>query len=593
MKKEILQQEYDSLISKYDLQIEQNIDGINSAIKRMLDVFCRQCKRPALWCNGMHTRSLMTDFMFEMRNVKYVVDKYQEPTKNSGFYIIKPDSVHKNGIDGVIISTFRWREEIRNEIREVCPDIKCLDLYGALEQEGLKLTGEYYAQGSPYTYYHKVNRLLRRLLKACGQKEKEDICRELVEGFIGKKDFRTAAIYAEKLFELTGEAADQALIWDINRVYSLELQAAEEISSDHVLMCCIDGLRRKDVFHIMPNFKRYIDENALLFENAYSVSTSTYESLIPAFSNYKQMNLVCYDESAVKEENCPFIGKAKEQGRTIHFYTDATPYIDADYIDVTTATQTITEKLWNFIMDACEEQNGLFYIHFLYESHFAFPNPYTLDELITFGSVIILEYEDKNGGKMRCDYRKQHDDSIRYIDDVLPPILERLKCRLVIFADHGNLLPEKEKKLEEWSETEYTFHEDMIQIPLIIKSPESGAGIDSGIISLASINEILLALMEKRKFVRPKTDHVKLVRSPIYNQALRSLYQKMGQETGLEAFEMFEFSDGYKLGIFANGEVRLYSAAKDERIEEEEIKLRYYDKVKGQITVCSPDQLWL
>lgn len=116
---------------------------------------------------------------------------------------------------------------------------------------------------------------------------------------------------------------------------------------------------------------------------------------------------------------------------------------------------------------------------------------------------------------------------------------------------------------------------------------------DSGIISLASINNILLALMEKREFVRPETEYVKLVRSKVYNQALRSLYQKMGQETGLEAYEMFEFADGYKLGVFANGEVRLYSAATEERIENIEQKRHYYEKVKGQITVCDLDKLCL
>lgn len=590
MRKENLLQKYNDLISKYSMLVEQNIEGINSAIKEILGDFCASCERPALWCNGMHTRSLMTDFMFEMRNVKYVVDKYQEPSENSGFHIIKPEGVVENGIDGIIISTFRWRGEVGKEISRICPNIKCLDLYAVLEKRGLKLTGEYYAQGSPYTFYHKINRLLRRLVKSCVQKEQEEICWELVEGFISKKDFRTAGLYAEKLYALTGKSIYQELIGDIASLYDLELQTAGEISPDHVLMCCLDGLRRKDVLNIMPKFKQYIDDNAFFYENAYSVSTSTYESLIPAYSNYKDTNLVCYDESTVKEENCPFIGKAKEQGRTIHFYTDATPYIDAECIKVTTATQTVTEKIWNFIVDACDEENGFFYMHILYEGHFAFPNPYTLDELITFGSVIILEYLDVNGGALRCDYRKQHDDAIRYIDDVLTPFIEKLKCRMAIFADHGNLLPNKDKKLEEWMETEYTFHEDRVQIPMIIKSPENGVGHDKGIISLASINEILLALMEKREFVRPQADYVKLLRSTIYNEALRSLYQKMGQDTGLEAFEMFEFSSGYKLGVFANGEIRLYAVETDERIKDQELLLYYYDKVKDQITVCSLDK---
>ena len=170
-KRELLLQEYDNLIKKYNIQTGQNIDGINYMIKQLLGDFCRQCERPALWCNGVHTSSLMSDFMFEMKNVKYIVDKFQKPSENSGFYIISPDSVMANAIDGIIISTFRWRDEVKEEISKFCPDIKCLDLYDELAQNGFLLTGEYYAQGSPYTYYHKVNRLLRKLLQPCGQDE--------------------------------------------------------------------------------------------------------------------------------------------------------------------------------------------------------------------------------------------------------------------------------------------------------------------------------------------------------------------------------------------------------------------------------------
>ena len=79
-KRELLLQEYDNLIKKYNIQTGQNIDGINYMIKQLLGDFCRQCERPALWCNGVHTSSLMSDFMFEMKNVKYIVDKFQKPS---------------------------------------------------------------------------------------------------------------------------------------------------------------------------------------------------------------------------------------------------------------------------------------------------------------------------------------------------------------------------------------------------------------------------------------------------------------------------------------------------------------------------------
>lgn len=250
-------------------------------------------------------------------------------------------------------------------------------------------------------------------------------------------------------------------------------------------------------------------------------------------------------------------------------------------------TQTVTEKMWDFILDAVEEDNGLFYIHILYESHYSYPNPYTEDKIIADGSNIMFDFLSKNGGCLRTDYEAQHKDAISYIDDVLYPLLSKLKARFVLYADHGNIILPQNTKLGDISYTQETFHEDLIQIPLVIKSPEMGVNINNGIISLISINDIIVSLLKKKKFVPKENEFIKIVRSELYNPDFRYLYKKNGGERGLLAFEGFIFDTGYKLIIYADGVSELYETANDQIINDNVLKNRLLDLVKNLVTVTS------
>ena len=66
---------------------------------------------------------------------------------------------------------------------------------------------------------------------------------------------------------------------------------------------------------------------------------------------------------------------------------------------------------------------------------------------------------------MRADYAKQHRDAVRYLDDVLEPLLRFMPCRMVLYADHGNLILDYDTKLPEIDDLEYTCSEGWTRIP--------------------------------------------------------------------------------------------------------------------------------
>lgn len=591
--KNLLKKRYKELIEKYGFETENDADNVNDMIQDALTSFLCSCKRPAIWCYGEHTRMLMADFMNELKPVKFIIDEHvQEYSRDSGFRIINSKEVCVYGIDGIIISSFKYRNEIKALIEKEYPSVKCLDIYDYFEKNGVILRKEYYLFSHPYRKYAKINRLKILLMEEQNAEKKETLFLELIKSFVEIKDFLLAAECAKALCRTGGCERYDKLFHCIMELYELECEAAGQIGEDNVLMLCLDGMRSKDISSgEMPRLQSFIRDNCIQYSNAYAVSTSTYESLVPAYGEIWDMRTKYFERNCVLEKECRFIQKAKQQGRNIYFYTDFAKYVDAEGIIRRGEYETATEKLWDFILDAADETNGLFYVHVLYESHFSYPSPYINEGFIAEGTSILFDFLSRNGGRIRTDYDGQHCNAMRYLDDTIMSFLERMKCRMVIFADHGNIIFDQNMRLEEIPSLCFTYHDDLIHIPLVIKAPEMCIGVDDKNISLMEINEILVCLMEKKKFMRRQPNIVKTQRSAIYNPDFQYLYKKCGQEQGLKAYEAFLFVNHSKLAVYDNGYVELTES--DNLVEDESKKRCLYERIKGRITVCDSDKVFL
>lgn len=585
--REALEKKYEALFQKYGLQRPIKAQNVNAVIKSSLQTFMKDCKRPAIYCNGGHTKMLMADFMCELKDVKYIVDNYGAGKQDGGFLLITDAELEANEIDAVIISSFKFRKDIVQGLKEKHPRMKYLDIYEKFAENGIDLQSDYYYHNHPYHHYHAINTLQRKIAGLLDLLELEDAYLELVTRYLHIKDFRTAEKQAEKLYKIAKKDIYKQLIADIEDIYDGEKKLAASVSADHVLMLCVDGLRRQDLAgQDMLRLREELLKNAYVFENAYSFSTSTYESLIPVYSENGDLRTKYYQNNSVEEEKCRFIKKAKSQGRTVHFYTDMDEFVESQEIRRSGAFQTVTEKIWSFLLDASEEKNGLFYIHVLYESHYSFSNPYTESPLISEGTALLFDYLPQKGEKLRTDYERQHTDALHYLDDVMTPFLHRLNCRLVLYADHGNLLLDKECRLSDVEETKLTCAEEWLRIPLVIKAPEQGQGVDNSLISLMELNNILDCLMEKRAYEAPQKKFVKAARSELYNPDFRYLYKEVGKEWCLQAFEAFIFEKGWKLVIFADGSLRLYQTQRDEPVIDDEMMKQLLQRIKKDVTVC-------
>ncbi len=606
-----LEEKYNELFLKYGLERPLDARKVNCVIRNSLNSFLQNAKTPAIYCNGGHTQMLMADFMYDLKKIKYLVDNYALSEGGRGFHLIRDEELEEKKIDAVILSTYKFRRDVRQRMAEQHPHIPVLDLYDELEKNGIKMEADYYYSNHPYHHYHRINQLQRDIedvkkglntevkTETCakGMKDKEtlySLYRQLVTKYIHIKDFRTAlakireyeGVCSMKLERATEKA--EALYHDVRELYELELQGAAAVSEDNVLMLCLDGLRRQDLSEQdMPKVKKILDETAYSFMNAYSFSTSTFESLVPVYSENGDMRTHYYEKNLVDAGDCRFMRAAEGQKRKVYIYGDMDHYIEGMDVRYSDCFQTVTEKLWDFVLDGCREKNGLFYLHEMYESHFTFSNPYTTEALRSEGTAMLFDFLPAKGGGLRADYEAQHRDALRYLDDVLEPFLERLTCRMLLFADHGNLILDKDAKLTEIGDTEYTCSEGWTRIPLVIRSPEGGVGKNGSLISLMELNSIVVSLLFKQSYPESFTErpYIKLARSELYNPDFRELYRMIGKEQYLQAYECFLFADGYKLIVFANGYAELYTVGDDRAVWDNVKKEYYLEKIKGEITV--------
>lgn len=589
--KQELEQRYEELFIKYHLERPLDAQNVSSIIRESLHTFLQDAKKPAIYCNGGHTKMLMADFIHELKGVKYIVDNYMSPEAEKGFCLIRDQEMEQLGIDAIVLSSYKFRQELKQRLSVMHPNIPILDIYDEFEKRGVAVKADYYYSNHPYQHYKRINQLQREIVNAKEKFPLKELYIALVTKYLHIKDFRTAIIKLrdwrtiENIIQEDRILAD-ALLKDVEALYYLQKDAIASISEKHVLMLCLDGLRQQDLSdYYMPKINSILKETGYRYTNAYSYSTSTYESLVPVYSENTDLRSKYYEKSNVRLENCRLASFAKQQGRKIYIYGDAEHFIEGEHIQYSECFLTVTEKLWQFVLDANNTEYGLFYLHESYESHFTFSNPYTQNPLISEGTAMLFDFLPMKGGRLRADYAKQHKDAIRYLDDVLEALLRYLNCRMILYADHGNLILEYDTNLAEVKDIEYTCSEGWTRIPMILRSPEIGTGENNQLISLMELNEMVINLLEEKIYEAPKLEYIKLARSELYNPDFRFLYRMIDKELYLQAFECFVFFNGRKIIIFADGTIELYDTT-DQRIDDDTIQIEMFQQVRNKVTVC-------
>lgn len=578
--RERLVADHKKLLTKYKIDDSLMFDSITEKIRNGLVHFMEVHSNVAIWGNGVHTKMLMSDFISELRKVNIIIDSQNKNvTEESGYKFIGKSDITFCKIDGIIISSYKYRNEIKEEIKKNNSSVDYFDIYEMLSENGIVLSEEYYTSLHPYGKYQKLNKLICEYNQKSGE-----ICFEIISELIKIHDYILARKYAEQYVKINKSKLAEQLLTDLNLIIEDEMKAMKAINDNNVLMFCVDGMRCRDSLHSeLCNFLE-IRNKSVCYDNARSVSSTTFESLIPVYGENNDMSTAYYKKDKLEEMECRFIRHAIKSGRAIHFYTDGIEFVSSSHIKHQKSFQTATEKLWNFIIDAVDEDNGLFYVHVLFESHFSYPSPYADDKMIATGTNMVFDVLPMNGGRVKIDYETQHDKAIQYLDDSIFSLLKCFYGRMVLYADHGGYIMQEGETIENVKSVQLFLHEDLYHIPFLITKQGVEPKTVNNLFSLMELSNVVICLMDNTDYKSNETQFVKYQRSEIYNPDYKYIYKKCGYEQGLLAFECFEFEDEYKLVVFENKVINL--AFRNELIEDEEKKKIYLKKVEKLITVC-------
>ena len=68
---------YKDILRKYEFSNVIDAPQILSVIHNAITDFMSQHKKVAIYCNGYHTKMLMADFIFELKDAKIIIDNYK------------------------------------------------------------------------------------------------------------------------------------------------------------------------------------------------------------------------------------------------------------------------------------------------------------------------------------------------------------------------------------------------------------------------------------------------------------------------------------------------------------------------------------
>ena len=574
-----LQKLYLDLCGIIGIEVGSDYGNLSLHIRRILKDFMLSHKRVAIYCYGEHTKMLFTDFVAELRDIVCIIDN-GSVSNDSNFKIIKDADIEKYQLDGIIISSYRYKGEIKQGLCDNHKSVDTLDLYEELRKQGISLEHEFYFAG-PYQVYSRINKIISNIEK----NESIAPLKLLLEEYICIKDLRLARELSNKIYTITGDDRDREIYECIRDLYEAELNQLAHNDKSNTLLLCLDGMRRDDFYCGMQKTYKLLKKSSYSYTNAYSYSTMTFESLVPVFEENSNQKTKYYLREETEAKNCRFMKKALDEGRYIAIYGDGNHYIYDDRIKYSGKPQTVTEKIWDFINDLDGITNGVFYLHELYESHYSFINPYTKSKLIAQGSAMLFDFLPQNSGKLRTDYMSQQRDALRYLDDTLAPFIEALPCNMVLFADHGNIMLDADTRLKDISVPQLSAGEEWIRIPLLIRYYDKKSRENNDLISLMSLNDLILSVMSDEKYKYDSIEYIKIGRSAIYNQQFKELYRLIDKGYNGEAFEGFIFNDGYKLLVFSNGKKELYRTGDDALVDDGEMMETLFERIKEEVSI--------
>lgn len=352
---------------------------------------------------------------------------------------------NRDGICFLILSYY-WRNEVFINIRNQ-KDGHVIDLYDVFENQGLYFDNDFYFIFNTRMQYKEKNSMVKEMdMNAVffyfRRKYEELQEQELKNSYLQKiificafmKDFVLLKQYVKEYQKLYKDerAAEYASFYsEIEKLLNQMKEKLAKRQQKDCILTWLDALEYGDD-EGMP-FLKGIDEKALVFEKAFTVTPYTWPTFETLFAKKRLVEDEAFKISYIDKGMCNLILELEKRNYNFKYYgyvLPMSPEMQAPhYYD---KYRTITELYWDALVDILIQDDNkacFFVLHELLATHHPF---------ISFG-IKGKQYIDENTALTNALLRQQQKESREYVDSQLKFYANLLPSKMykLYMSDHG------------------------------------------------------------------------------------------------------------------------------------------------------------
>lgn len=425
-----LYRELHGLLGENDL-LEEFRQRIHCVIQEIIDRIpegTRIAIRPA----GKETKNLLASYDFTGKNIVGIVNRSSFGDDFCGYPCFTADTFSSKSCDVVIISAFRYRQEIKEELEAL--QVPYIDFHDELEKRGIRLDVSYY----DYELYTQlvVNYFYLRFQRSEARTQQEIALNELLQVAVECKDFTLISNIYQACGGENGEFPLLKTVWEKSKqlLDCIQNKLQERKQKDIVLfwtdavpyemLCCLPKVME-------------LSKQGILFHRAYTNTPYTSPVLRAMFRNLLPIDDFLQSQEKIDSENSSLLQFMENKGYKVRFVGDPTRAMGKEHLIEEHEGLSCNIKWWEGILDLLESPEPCFYLFHLFESHEPWYTPDLKEPVDPYTSG-------------RAQQEAQAKASFGYLDRALMLYHQLLGNKTqVFFSDHG---------LHWWDDTRWPEH---------------------------------------------------------------------------------------------------------------------------------------
>lgn len=574
-----LEQKLNRLIDKYNLKTSFSFkrDTESEILKIWRNI--PQDKKIAIWGAGDHGNEFIKFLPVKEKNIICFIDKGIGGVgeKIAQYPIYRPDMIELLEIDLIIISSYRYRKEIAEEIKD---KYKCnyIDFYQSLEDIGIILKTPFYYNHPNYLELYEI----RNLYEVNDQIEKKErhlwnlICK-----YLAIRDFKYTTDYIKKYISLgfSQKKELQDFLKELELLFIDIKNRLNKRNKEDITLFLIDSLRNRDVFdekHNRTPFLYRLAKKSATLKNSFSTNLFTYMSLFSMFTGKLPIDDKLYTKDVISIEESDFLRTLQERGYKLYSYVLGKKlFYDSNNLTQIKTSRRLTDidsdkssvgvfisnVLWRHLCDLYENEDRPVFslLHLVGEIHKPHICGYHEKRPVIHRGI--EEYGISLPEQKKVDFLKQYNECVSYVDKQLEYFMGFLPEGMtkVFFGDHGQVVEDIFNEKNNYF-TLFGCPDSRIHVPLIINSPNVNTRVYDNLFSMKNLGALLLSIVNGDKLEIEKihsAPYIEVQFEPIFNKALAESLIDISSKKYVYGFKAIR-DDKKKYVLYNTGEEDLY-----------------------------------